>query len=573
MSTCKNCKKEFSVAEEDLHFLEKISPVFNEEKMLIPPPALCPDCRNQRRLGVRNVLNLYKRKCDLCDSEVVSMYSPDKNDKKVYCSKCWWSDKWDFSEYGQEYDPSKSFIEQVKELKDKTPAPALLYVNSENSDYINFSNDNKNCYLVFLAGRNEDVYYGYWAEDSKSCVDTSFSSFCELCYESVLLGNCYNVHWSINCGNCRDSYFIEDSAECKDCILCSGLLKKQYCYKNKQLSKEDYEKAKTEFLAGLENNLDEYKKQFKEIIVSQPKKFSQLLRCEDCSGDNIFDSKNCHYCFRASKSEDCKYCFDLVDGKDSFDVTGFGIPIELIYESQNIGLGSARCAFISFAYGLSDSYLCEHCYYSKNLFGCVAARSHAEYCILNKQYTNQEYDKLVPKIILDMQQRGEWGEFFPPSFSDFDYNETLANKYYPLSREEAESLGYGWHEQTDDLSFNGEPYVPKPVGVYKTDETERAKLLTGVLKCTKTGRPFKIMPQELLFYIKNDIPIPRVHYSQRMDDRLELINKNFLYHRQCMCEEAGHDHSGRCLKEFESTYDTNREEIVYCQECYSARYK
>ena len=30
---------------------------------------------------------------------------------------------------------------------------------------------------------------------------------------------------------------------------------------------------------------------------------------------------------------------------------------------------------------------------------------------------------------------GEWGEFFPASLSPFGYNETVANEYYPLSRD------------------------------------------------------------------------------------------------------------------------------------------
>jgi len=504
----------------------------------------------------------------MCEKEIVSMYSPDKQ-LKVYCSDCWWSDKWSHADYAQEYDPSRSFIEQITDLKKKVPAPALMHVNSENSDYINFANDNKNCYLVFLAGRNEDTYYGYWTEDSKSCVDVSYNLFCELCYEGINLGKCYNVHWSVNCSNCRDSYFIEDCASCSDCILCSRMARKQYCYKNKQLTKAEYERIKAEFLAGLGTKLDEYKKEFREIVQSQPKKYSQMLRSENCSGDNIFDSKNCHTCFMTSKSENCKFCYDLVNGKDCCDITGFGIPIELIYESQNIGIGSGRCAFISFAYQLADSYYSEHCYYSKNLFGCVGAKNHAEYCILNKVYSKEEYEKKVTEIIANMQSFGEWGEFFPSSFSSFGYNETMADVYYPLSKEEAQKLGYLWQDNNYDIGFNGSPYEPLPTEKYKQDEAERKKLLDGVLKCQKSGRPFKITPQELLFYIKNNIPIPRFHYLIRMQDRLDLINRFNLYHRRCDCKESGHDHDGkRCERKFETTYSPEQPEKVYCEQCY-----
>jgi hypothetical protein len=55
---------------------------------------------------------------------------------------------------------------------------------------------------------------------------------------------------------------------------------------------------------------------------------------------------------------------------------------------------------------------------SSNLFGCIGLRG-KEYCILNKQYTKEEYETLVPKIIEKMKADGEWGEFFHQRISPF----------------------------------------------------------------------------------------------------------------------------------------------------------
>jgi hypothetical protein len=55
---------------------------------------------------------------------------------------------------------------------------------------------------------------------------------------------------------------------------------------------------------------------------------------------------------------------------------------------------------------------------------------------LNRQYTKEEYELLVPKIIEKMMSDGEWGEFFPAILSPFGYNETVAQEYFPLTREE-----------------------------------------------------------------------------------------------------------------------------------------
>lgn len=76
--------------------------------------------------------------------------------------------------------------------------------------------------------------------------------------------------------------------------------------------------------------------------------------------------------------------------------------------------------------------------YIENCFGCVGLKDKKEYCILNKQYSKQEYEELFPKIIKHMQSTGEWGEFLDPTLSLHGYNETLAQEYFPLSEQEAQ---------------------------------------------------------------------------------------------------------------------------------------
>src|SRR3989339_1132767 len=113
--TCNNCQQNFEITDEDLKFYEKVSPVFNDKKYLIPQPTLCYECRQQRKLAFRNERVLYKRKCDLCKQQIISIYSPDKP-FQVYCQKCIWSDKYDPIVFGRNYDFNKSFFEQFSEL-------------------------------------------------------------------------------------------------------------------------------------------------------------------------------------------------------------------------------------------------------------------------------------------------------------------------------------------------------------------------------------------------------------------------------------------------------------------------
>ena len=119
-------------------FYEKISPTFGDKKYLIPPPTLCPDCRQQRRLSFRNERSLYHRKCNLTGKDMISIYSPDKL-YKVYDQEARWSDKWDAIDFGERIDETKDFFSQFNTLNKKVPHISLNTTSNENSKYVNLS--------------------------------------------------------------------------------------------------------------------------------------------------------------------------------------------------------------------------------------------------------------------------------------------------------------------------------------------------------------------------------------------------------------------------------------------------
>ncbi|MBM3251119.1 MAG: hypothetical protein FJZ07_02705, partial [Candidatus Nealsonbacteria bacterium] len=54
--TCQNCHSPFVIDVQDFDFYQKIK---------VPPPTWCPECRMVRRMMFRNERSLYKRKCDV----------------------------------------------------------------------------------------------------------------------------------------------------------------------------------------------------------------------------------------------------------------------------------------------------------------------------------------------------------------------------------------------------------------------------------------------------------------------------------------------------------------------------
>ena len=172
---CQNCKYQFVIDSDDFSFYQKMN---------VPPPTFCPECRMIRRMNFRNERSLYKTKCALCQKTMISMYSSDKS-YTVYCNECYSSDKWDPLSYGIQYDFSKSFFEQFKNQMVVVPRRNLYQDFAVNSEYTNQLVYVNNSYLCF-GGRNyEDCCFCSQNFDLKDCVDVDFSHNCEYCYNST----------------------------------------------------------------------------------------------------------------------------------------------------------------------------------------------------------------------------------------------------------------------------------------------------------------------------------------------------------------------------------------------------
>ncbi len=118
--TCQNCKANFDIVPEDFAFYERIK---------VPPPTWCPQCRFQRRMSWRNGWHLFKNREILKGEEIFSFF-PAENKIPIYERDYWFSDAWDPMEYGRDYDFSRPFFEQFKEFMEKVPEPAHSSLNS-----------------------------------------------------------------------------------------------------------------------------------------------------------------------------------------------------------------------------------------------------------------------------------------------------------------------------------------------------------------------------------------------------------------------------------------------------------
>jgi Zn ribbon nucleic-acid-binding protein len=571
---CQNCKKDFVIESDDFLFYEKIK---------VPAPTFCPECRMQRRLAWRNERGLFKRKCDAPGHTemIVSIYPP-KTDVVVYDHDYWHSDKWDPMDYGVEYDFDKTFFSQFKSLLSKVPVINLFDSKSVNSNYCNVTIEHKNCYLVSSGWGNEDCLY---SNRISYCKDTCDSYCChktEFCYDNLYCKDSTKLFYSLNSESCVDSYFLYDCRSCVSCIGCTNLRNKSYCIFNQQYSKEEYQKFISENNLGDRDILLKIKLQFEDLYKSAIHRYAHLIKTENVIGDNIENSQNCYYCFDlAGDAQNVKYCHWGTYGlKDSYDTgPGTGGKSELTYEGVSIGVQNSMCSFGTIIWNCNNvlySFWLQNC---SNCFGCVGLKN-KQYCVFNKQYSKEEYFLKIEEIKKHMEQNPyidkkgrvyKYGEFFPIELSPFPYNATVGQDYMPVTENIAEENNYPWEKNSSNnyeitLSFDSIPNTINGVS---------DSIIQEIISCKNSNKEidgcvkaFRVIKQEFDFYNRLNIPIPIYCPNCRHNNKLRLRNPLKLWHRKCMCSLENHEHEGSCQNEFETSYAPDRLEKVFCESCY-----
>ena len=584
---CQNCEKDFIIEPEDFDFYEKIK---------VPPPTWCPECRLIRRMAYREDRPLYKDKCDKCGKDIISIFADDIP-LKVYCSSCWWSDSWDAIEYGKDYDFSKPFFEQFYELQKAVPREATSQRNSINCQYSNGNIRCKDCMLTFNGFESINCYNCQAPGFSRDSLDSDTIVNADHVYETVNSNGVYNVKFTYYSDECIDCAFMFNCRGCQNCFGCVNLRNQKYCIWNVQYTKEEYQKEIIKWDLGNYEIIQKAKEKFMEIYFETPRRFALIKNSTNVVGDDIQNTKNCQTCFETRLGvENCKYvsCGGLLL-KDSYDSTLGGDSSELFYENSG-GTKSQRCFFGRAPYESMDIEYSNRVLNSSDLFGCVHLKN-KKYCILNKQYTKEEYRELIPQIKQHMMnmpyidKKGrvyKYGEYFPIEHSLWAYNETWANKYFPLTKEQATEKGYNWYDEKErdyKITIKSEN-LPEHI-----DEVSDS-ILNEVISCEHLDKDcnqqctkvFRILPNELQFYRQIKVALPRLCPSCRYGERIKKKNPFKLWHRKCMCNgvesenkeyqnTVKHSHEDNpCQNEFETAISPNRKEIVYCEKCYQAEF-
>ena len=509
-AVCKITGASFEIEDTELETLSHIgecNPILGG--VSLPIPNVHPS-EALRQMYVFGALRwLFKDKSALSGAPLLTRYNPVDGYK--VCTQDEFYDGVDNRAVGQEYDFSRPFFEQWNDLLRSVILPPLSKTNCEDSEYVNGAQNVKSCYLCFAVWDCRDCMYCLSISRCNDCLDLVFSRECQFCYSSVSLIRCYEVHNSKDCKDCTECFGCYDCQSCTKCYGCVGLFHQEHCIFNEKVSKEKYEAFISEKHLGNFTSRLCAESECGVFWSSTNHTVNTLINCTDCSGAYLDRCENCVQCWEASG---CKDCSNLIAGIDS-DHCSRGFARRSEYTFFTHGLDCQNSAYCYTLFGgsniLYSAYMYGGC---MDCFGCIALNKQ-QYCILNKQYTKSEYEDLAPRVIAHMKSTGEWGEWFPVKFAPHLYHESSIHEFMAdIPESVARARGYRVGEEVENVypsKFLQGKLIPEQV-----DSTVVDLLITTPIRCAITGKHFNIQKREIEFCMRHKLPVPRVHWRERM---------------------------------------------------------
>ena len=545
---CEKCQQDFAIQADDFPFYEKFD---------LPLPTMCPTCRF-KYLSAFWVFGRFRITKSALSGKTIITVLPESVPFPIYERSEFISDAWDSLVYGKDYDEKRSFMEQLLELQAKVPHPHQCGIKNLNCDWTDDVWESKDAYLTRSALHLESIIYGYRILNCKNSVDLTFSFDLERSYDCLNCFKSYNLKYSFNSRDCMDSYFLYDCRNCQNCFMCWNLRNQKYCILNQPYSKEEYEKKLKEYSLKSRKAVEELKKEFWQHLQNDATHRQHYnVQAMNSTGNFLENDKNCYECYFAEESENSRYYLRGYRVKETIDSVGCleAEKCALCVMDQIRPYNNLCCLYTTLC--RYSAYLdnCEECEYC---FGCVGMRK-KKYCILNQQYTKEEYENLVEKIKADMKSRGEWGKFWPLSSAYSGYNLSLAQMQFPMTKEEALKFGAKWEETAEpryENIINGDD-LPDTIAEV-SDNIIKQRIL-----CPETKLSYNITKDELQFYREHGIPLPNRHFDWRTLERFKPFSMMMDFQKGSCCF---------CNKEIEHYYSPELGfKKIACLECYQLK--
>ena len=123
---------------------------------------------------------------------------------------------------------------------------------------------------------------------------------------------------------------------CSYCFGCVNLQNKSYYFFNQQYTPEQRQEKVDQYKIHTHTGLQKTKNDFMQFVAKFPRPAVTQNNSENCTGSNIYNAKNCHFCHVVEEAEDCRYGAIFGYCKDVYDTDSNGLS-ELSYEVLAVG--------------------------------------------------------------------------------------------------------------------------------------------------------------------------------------------------------------------------------------------
>lgn len=504
---CQNCKQNFTIEPEDFGFFEKMG---------VPAPKECHTCIWKNLLAFW-VFGRFRKTTSALSGQSIITTLPDTVPFPIYSFSEWVSGSWDPLEYGSAYDPTRSFFDQLRELVAKTPHPHQSGVKNVKCEWSDDVWNCKNCYLCRSLADCENGSYLYRTVRCKDSFDLTFSFDMEFSYDCCYSFKCYKVRHAFDARDCLESAFLYDCRNCQSCLLCWNLRNKQYCIKNVQYTREAYLEKIKEFDLRSRSAVATLTAEFQTCVTREAfHRADYNNKTVASTGNFLEECKNCSESYFLQRSEDCLYFFRGMESKDAGYTVG-SAAVEKGYLSC-LDYGIYDCVATSHSSNCRYSAYLDYCEECEYCLGCSGLRK-KKFCILNKQYSEEEYRELSKKIQDSMKAAGEWGQYFPWDMAYCGYNVSTGQFYFPMEEKEVQAVSGVWDDPKEVVAEGtSADQVPDLIDDVPDDIWNKA------LICLATGYRFNLAPHELQFYKAEGIAAPRYAPDYRTRERFRPVS-------------------------------------------------
>ena len=416
------------------------------------------------------------------------------------------------------YNTEESFLNNFDTLfKSIDMVNSCQYWNNINSDFAESVLNGKNIYLTFAAINDcENVCYSVSVKNNCTNIFNSLmvQPNSQDIYFATNIASSYKVFYSRYIQNSNNIWFSTNLIWCTECIDCDNLENASYHISNEPYSKEEYFTKKN----GILKNKWAFFKKYTSL-----KLWGNNIGCQNIrNGDALFN------CFDVS---DAKHSFNVKWGQNliftgwigwvenAYDICGWGSSTaNNIYGVAGVKGDHVYCSSHIIGTNIFYSYHLEDCSYC---IGCIGLKN-KQYCILNKQYSKQEWEILADKIFKHMEDEWILGDFFSWSTNPFYFNDTIAWMLWDFTKQEVEEKWYMWRDEEIkvDIPASSDIISIDELNDYEWHNPEwewriNPEILKKVIRNNEWNY-YRIIKMEYDFLIKHALPLPRLHWLERM---------------------------------------------------------